>query len=127
MSRKTPLGRVLGLGAAGGSHHWWLQRLSSIALVPLGAWFAIALLTLPDFGWVGVHAWLSRPASTVLLLLLLPTALHHSWLGVTVVVEDYVSAPVAKTLTLLTLQLAHLLVGAAALYAILRIAFGSTP
>jgi len=127
VSLKSPLGKVLGLGAAGGSHHWWLQRLSSIALVPLTGWFAIALLTLPDLGWVGVHGWLSRPSSTVLLLLLVPTALHHSWLGLTVIVEDYVHAPLGKTLTLLVLQLLHLLVGAIALYAVLRIAFGSTP
>ena len=127
MSLKSPLGRVLGLGAAGGSHHWWLQRLSSIALVPLSAWFVVALLTLTDLGWASVHAWLAQPASTVLLLLLVPTALHHSWLGVTVVVEDYVHSPFAKTLTLLGLQLLHLLAGAAALYAVLKIAFGGTP
>ncbi len=127
MSLKSPLGRVLGLGAAGGSHHWWLQRLSSIALVPLGAWFVVALLTLPDLGWVSVHGWLAKPAATVLLLLLLPTALHHSWLGVTVVVEDYVHSPFTRTVTLLILQMMHFLVGAAALYAVLKIAFGGTP
>jgi succinate dehydrogenase / fumarate reductase membrane anchor subunit len=127
MSLKSPLGRVLGLGAAGGSHHWWLQRLSSIALVPLTGWFVVALLTLPDLGWVSVHAWLAKPPCTVLLLLLVPTLLHHSWLGVTVVVEDYVHSPFAKTLTLLGLQMLHLVLGAAALYAVLKIAFGGTP
>ena len=127
MSLKSPLGRVLGLGAAGGSHHWWLQRLSSLALVPLGAWFVVALLALPDLGWASVHAWLARPTSTVLLLLLVPTALHHSWLGVAVVVEDYVHAPGTKTVTLLFMQLLHLLLGAAAVYAVLKIAFGGTP
>lgn len=127
MSLKSPLGRVLGLGAAGGSHHWWLQRLSSIALVPLTAWLAIALLTLPNLAFATVHAWLAEPASTVLLLLLVPTALHHSWLGVAVVIEDYAHAPLAKTLSLLILQLLHVVVGAIALYAVLAIAFGAPP
>ena len=127
MSLKSPLGRVLGLGAAGGSHHWWLQRLSSLALVPLGAWFVIALVTLPDLGYASVHGWLAEPLSTVLLLVLVPVALHHSWLGVAVVVEDYLPNPTSKTLTLLALQALHVLVAAAALFAILKIALGYTP
>ena len=127
MSLKSPLGRVLGLGAANGSHHWWMQRLTSIALVPLTLWFAIALLTLPDLGWVTVHEWLAEPLSTVLLILLIPALLHHSWLGLAVVVEDYVPGKTAKTLTLLVLQLLHVFIAAAALFAILKIAFGYTP
>ena len=125
MSLKSPLGRVLGLGAAGGSQHWWLQRLSSIALVPLTAWFVIALLRLPDLGWATVHGWLARPPSSVLLLLLVPTLVHHSWVGVGVVVEDYVPGRRAKTLTLLALEFLHFVVGAAAVFAVLRIAFGT--
>jgi succinate dehydrogenase membrane anchor subunit len=127
VSLRSPLGRVLGLGAAGGSHHWWLQRLSSLALLPLCAWFVIALLALPDLGWAQVHGWLARPLSTVLLLLLVPTAVHHSWLGVAVVVEDYVHGRRLKALTLLALQLAHALVAVAALFAVLSIAFGRAP
>ena len=127
MSLKSPLGRVLGLGAAGGSQHWWLQRLSSIALVPLTAWFVIALLRLPDLGWATVHGWLARPPSSVLLLLLVPTLVHHSWVGVGVVVEDYVPGRRAKTLTLLARQFLHFLVAAVALFAVLRIAFGTAP
>jgi len=127
MSLRSPLGRVLGLGAAGGAHHWWLQRLSSVALLPLTAWFAIALLALPDRHWATVHAWLARPSSTVLLLLLVPTAAYHSWLGVTVVVEDYVHGRRAKALTLLGLRLGYALVAVVALYAVLGIAFGRAP
>jgi succinate dehydrogenase / fumarate reductase membrane anchor subunit len=124
MSLRSPLGQVLGLGAAGGAHHWWLQRLSSVALVPLSAWFVIGLLRLPDLGWASVHHWLARPLSSVLLLMLVPAAVHHSWLGVAVVVEDYVHGRWLKPLTLLMLQLAHLALGAVALFAVLRIAFG---
>ena len=127
MSLKTPLGRVLGLGAGGGSHHWWLQRLSSMALVPLSAWFVVALVRLPDVQWATVHGWLARPLSTVLLLLLVPTLLHHSCVGVRVVVEDYVPNRRAKTLMLLALQFLHFIVGVAAVFAVLKIAFGAAP
>jgi len=127
MSLRSPIGRVLGLGAAGGTHHWWMQRLGALALAPLGAWFVFSLLALPELGYAAVRGWLARPSSTVLLLLLIPTLVHHSWLGVAVVVEDYVHAPRAKTLTLLLLQLGHALLAAAALYAVLRIAFGPAP
>ncbi len=127
MSLRSPLGRVLGLGAASGAHHWWLQRLSSIALLPLTAWFVIALLTLPNLRWASVHGFLARPVSAVLLLLLVPAAAHHSWLGVAVVVEDYVHGRRLKTLTLLVLQLLHVVVTVVALFAVLSIALGRTP
>jgi succinate dehydrogenase / fumarate reductase membrane anchor subunit len=127
VSLRSPLGQVLGLGAAGGTHHWWLQRLSSLALLPLSAWFVVGLLRLDDLGFKSVHAWLARPLSTVLLLMLVPAAVHHSWLGVAVVVEDYVHGRRTKPLSLLALQLAHLALGAVALFAVLRIAFGSGP
>jgi len=74
-----------------------------------------------------VHAWLARPSSTVLLLLLVPVrAAFTPLVGVTVVVEDYVHAPLTKLLALIALQLVHVLVRDA-LYAVLRIAFGAAP
>ena len=64
MSLKTPLGRVLGLGTAGGgSHHWWMQRVSALALALLGIWLVVALVALPDHGYGTVRAWLSAPPS----------------------------------------------------------------
>ena len=125
MSRKTPLGQVLGLGAGGGSHHWWLQRVSSIALAPLSAWFALSLLLRPDRGWHAMSAWLGAPMNAVLMLLLVAVGCFHSWLGVQVVIEDYVIGKLAKTLSLLGSQLAHLLLAMAALFAVLKVALGS--
>jgi succinate dehydrogenase / fumarate reductase membrane anchor subunit len=122
VSLKSPLGRVLGLGASGGSHHWWLQRLSSVALVPLGAWFAVALLGLPDLSYGTAHAWLARPVNAVLMLLLIPVAVRHSMLGVQVVLEDYVQAAGARVASLVTVQFLHVAVGVAAVFAVLRVA-----
>ncbi|HXQ31397.1 MAG TPA: succinate dehydrogenase, hydrophobic membrane anchor protein [Steroidobacteraceae bacterium] len=125
MTLKTPLGRVLGLGAAGGVQHWWLQRVGAVALAPLGAWFAIALLSLPDLRYATVHAWLAEPVHAVLMLLLAPVAMHHSWIGVTIVLEDYVHGMPAKRTALLVAQLLHLLLGVAAVFAILKVSLGS--
>ena len=126
MSLKSPLGRVLGLGtAAGGTHHWWLQRVSALALVPLAAWFVVALATLPDLGYGAVRGWLAEPLHAVLLLLLVPVATLHSWLGVRVVIEDYVPHQGRKLAALLVAQFLHLALGAGALFAVLKVALGS--
>jgi succinate dehydrogenase / fumarate reductase membrane anchor subunit len=70
--------------------HWRNQRLTAIALVPLGLWFLMALLSLPDLGYATVSTWIARPSQAVLLLLFAWSALLHSAQGVQVVVEDYV-------------------------------------
>jgi len=122
MSLRSPLGRVLGMGAAHeGVHHWWLQRLTSVALVPLSIWFVASLLLLPSLDYATVSAWMAHGSTTLLLLLLVLTAAWHSRLGVAVVVEDYVHGGL-KTVTLVFFTFAHLLLAAAAVLAILRVA-----
>ena len=72
MSLRSPLGRVLGTGSAKeGSAHWWAQRLSAVALIPLTLWFVFSLLTLPAFDYDTVRTWLSVPFSGFLAVLLL--------------------------------------------------------
>lgn len=122
MSLRSPLGRVLGQGSAGGVEHWWAQRVNSLALVPLGLWFAVSLALLPDYGYLSVHEWLARPVNAVLMLVFLPLVAWHSWLGVQVVVEDYVHHKGRKVATLLVLQFVHVLAAAAALFAVLKVA-----
>ena len=101
MSLRSPLGRVLGLGAAKqGVHHWWAQRLTSIALLPLSVWFVVSLLALPALDHPTVVAWLRQGSTALLLILFLLVAVWHSQLGVRVVVEDYVHANGVRTLTL---------------------------
>lgn len=122
MSLRSPLGRALGQGSAGGVHHWWAQRVGSVALIPLAVWFAVSLLGLPDTGYDAVHAWVARPWNAVLLLILTPVVAHHSYLGVQVVIEDYVHSKGRKMAAMLILQFVHVLVAAAAAFAVLRIA-----
>jgi succinate dehydrogenase / fumarate reductase membrane anchor subunit len=119
------LNRVLGLGTAkGAAEHWWAQRLTAVSLVPLGLWFAIALLRLPDFSYATVIDWAQRPLTSILLILTVLAIGYHSYLGVQVVIEDYVHAKGLKVLSLIASAFAHTALSIAALFAILKIAFG---
>ena len=124
MSLRSPLGRVLGRGAAKeGVRHWWHQRLTSLALVPLTVWFAVSLLALPSLSYPTLIAWMSQTWTALLLMLLVLVAAWHSQLGVRVVVEDYVHDAGARTLTLVLVGFAHVLLAAAGVFAVLRVAF----
>lgn len=126
MSLMSPLNRVLGLGAAkGAAEHWWLQRLTAVALLPLGLWFALTLLTLPSFDHATVFAWIREPLTSILLILLVAAIGYHSALGVQVVVEDYVTSKALKVAALMASTLAHVGLSVAAVFAVLKIAFGS--
>jgi succinate dehydrogenase / fumarate reductase, membrane anchor subunit len=126
MSLRSPLGRVLGLGAAKeGVHHWWVQRLSAVALVFLTLWFIVALLGLGQLQYEEVQAWIARPVNSALLVLLVITLMYHSQLGVQVVLEDYVTHEATKLVSLIANQFVHLALGAIAVFAVLRAAFGS--
>lgn len=125
MSLRSPLGYVLGHGSAReGVHHWWHLRTTSAALAVLGAWFLFAVLTLPDLGRASVVAWLARPMNAVLMVLFVWTAVWHSALGVQVVVEDYVRTKGPRVLVLVLVRFVHVLLGAAALVSVLKLALG---
>jgi len=124
-SLRSPLGTVVGLGSAkSGVHHWWLQRLTSVALVPLTIWFTVSLLSLPSLDHVTVVAWMAQSWTALLLVLLVLVATYHSQLGVRVVVEDYVHNTGLRTVTLVTLTFLHAFLAVAGVFAILKVAFG---
>jgi succinate dehydrogenase / fumarate reductase membrane anchor subunit len=124
MSLRSPLGKVLGTGSAKeGVHHWWLQRLTSIALIPLSIWFVVSLLSLPTLDHVAVVAWMAGSWTALFLVLFILAATWHSQLGVRVVVEDYVHGG-SKTLLLVLITFIHAVVAAAGIFAVLKVAFG---
>ncbi len=123
MSLRSPLGQVLGMGSAKqGVHHWWVQRLTSVALVPLSIWFLVSLLSLPSLDHWVVSAWMAQTSSALLLILFVLTAAWHSRLGLQVIVEDYVHGTGARTLTLVAITFAHLLIASAGVLAVLKVA-----
>jgi succinate dehydrogenase / fumarate reductase membrane anchor subunit len=120
---RTPLGRVLGSGSAKqGVHHWWVQRVTSIALVPLTLWFVFALAGLPSFEQTVVRGWIGSGWTPVWLTLLVLVLCHHSMSGVQVVIEDYVHGKGLKIASLLAVQFAHGVVAVACVFAIVKVA-----
>jgi succinate dehydrogenase / fumarate reductase membrane anchor subunit len=123
MSLRTPLGKVLGRGSAGdGTSHWWVQRVTAIALIPLTLWFVISILGKPLQDYPAMLAWLAQPWVAVFTILLSITLAWHSWLGVQVVIEDYVHGKGAKTLLLLLSTFLHFAAAVAAVFAVMILA-----
>lgn len=105
MSLQTPLGRVLGSGSAKeGVDHWWWQRVTAVALVPLGIWFVIAVISLVGAGYAEARAWAAAPINMVLLIAFTGSLLHHAQLGLQVVIEDYVHNEAWKLAGLLAIK-----------------------
>ena len=122
--RRTPLARARGLGSAKeGVHHWWAQRLTAIALIPLVVWFAISLVMLGGAEFNVVRAWIGSPLVMVMLILTIGIGLHHGQLGLQVVWEDYTEGALRVVMIVLTRFLA-VLFGLAAIVSVLRIGFG---
>jgi succinate dehydrogenase membrane anchor subunit len=123
MAFRTPLAKARGLGSAkAGFHHWWLQRVTAVALIPLTVWFGFGIAVLPGAGYSDVVAWIGAPLNTVLLISLIIATCYHAALGLQVVVEDYVHTEWVKIATIMAMNLFFILISLAALYAALRIA-----
>ena len=123
---RSPLGRALGLGSAKeGAEHWWLQRVTAVALVPLALWFVAALVAHLGVERAAVVIWLRSPLTAVAMILLVVATFTHMALGLQVVIEDYVHHEATKIASLVLVRLACWALGAAALFAVLRVAFGS--
>ena len=121
---RTPRARARGLGAAKhGVSHFIVERVSAMALVPLGLWGAFAALRLAGLDFEGAAAWIAQPLNAVLLSLLLIVGLIHLKNAMQVVVEDYIEGFAAKTALLLLNLFVSVLTGALGVFAIARIAF----
>ena len=125
MSLRSPLGRVRGLGSAKtGTDHFWVQRVTAVALVPLTLWFVYALLSLAGADYATVSAWLRSPVNAVLMLALIVATFHHMQLGLQVVIEDYIHGEGIKIASLMIMKGGSLLLAVAAAFAVLKVAFG---
>jgi succinate dehydrogenase / fumarate reductase, membrane anchor subunit len=120
---RSPLGRVRGLGSArGGTHHWWMQRVTSAALLPLTIWFALAAASLAGASHEETVAWIGRPWNAVLLLATIGLTFHHTASGLQVILEDYVNQEWARMGGILAIKAICVLLALASALAVLRIA-----
>lgn len=123
---RSQLGRVRGLGAArGGTAHWWMQRATAVALVPLSVWFVLAVLHLTGLPRAAVAHWAGHPLNAALLAALVIAAFHHAQLGLQVVVEDYIHSELPRMTVLLLIKGAAALLALLALVAVLKLALSA--
>ena len=109
-------------GRREGVHHWWIQRVTSVALIPLSVWFLVSMLALPAHDYTTVLTWLGQKWTAVVLVIFIAVAAWHSQLGVQVVFEDYARGGMRRALIMLS-RIAHTFVAVAAILAVLRMAF----
>jgi succinate dehydrogenase / fumarate reductase, membrane anchor subunit len=122
---RTPLGKVRGLGSAReGTLHFWRQRLTAIANIPLLLFFVGFLIAINGHGYTDVRAALANPFVALVLALVLISGLYHMRLGMQIIIEDYVTSEGLKLLTFALNTFFCVVVGTASLFALLKLAFG---
>ncbi|HLF58250.1 MAG TPA: succinate dehydrogenase, hydrophobic membrane anchor protein [Alphaproteobacteria bacterium] len=112
-----------GAKGAHGFRHWWAQRISAIALIPLSIWFAASVIAHAGADRAAIKAWLAAPVPAVLMILAILAGLYHAVLGLEEVIVDYVHGTGARLSGLVLVRLAGIALAAAAVFAVLRIAF----
>ena len=124
-SLRSPLGHARGLGSAKeGLHHWWMQRLTSIALVPLTIWLVASLVNLSGAGYEDFVLWLSSPINATIMILFLGVTFHHAQSGMQVVLEDYVSSHGRRIFAIIAVKFVCYALAALSIISVLIVAFG---
>ena len=120
--KRTSVARALGLGSAkSGTRHWWLQRLTALALIPLSIWFIASIVLLSGDGYAIIQQWIKHPINTAGITLLLGLSLYHGSLGMQVVYEDYIANEKMKRLAIFTTHTFFVILGIASILALLQI------
>lgn len=125
MSLRSPLGKAIGLGSAKhGFAHWWWQRVTAIALIPLSVWFLVSLLSLVGAPYAQVSGWLSNPFNACVVLLFMLTMLYHAQTGLQVVIEDYVHTKWINITLLLGVKFAAVVMAMLTVISVFKVVFG---
>lgn len=124
-SLRSPLGKVKGLGSAkSGTEHFLVQRLTAIALVPLTIWFCFSLAAMPQMDYANFSAWLQSPVSASLMILTVLVTFYHAYLGLQVVIEDYVSGHAVRIAAIIAVQFICILMSVIGVVSVFKIATG---
>ncbi len=122
---RTPLKNARGLGSAqSGVRHWWLQRITAVALLPLSFWFLWLLTGLAHSDYIAARAAIGQPVHAVLLVALVVSLFWHGALGLQVIIEDYVHTRWQEVALQVAVRFGAFLAASACLFAIARIALG---
>jgi succinate dehydrogenase / fumarate reductase membrane anchor subunit len=121
-SIRTPLGHARGLGSAKeGSHHWWMQRVSAVALIPLSIYILSSMPFIAETDHATFVSWLASPGVAITAILFVLTSFYHAALGIQIIVEDYVTAEGWKLALLMLNNFAFIAMGAVCLFSIIYI------
>ena len=122
---RTPLGKVRGLGSAReGTGHFWRQRLTAVANIPLILFFIGFLISINGADYATVRAAFANPFVSLMFALMLFSALYHMRLGMQAIIEDYIHGEGLKLALFMLNTFFAILVGAACAYALIKLAFG---
>ena len=121
MKYRSPLANVIGLGSAKtGTSHWWIQRVTAVALIPLSFWLVTFLKLSFTAPFQETLAWLTSPLNTLCMVAWIVAVFYHAALGVQVVIEDYIASDGYKIIAVWTINLSFLMLALAALIAVFR-------
>ena len=125
MNLRSPLSEVRGLGSAkDGVGHWWAQRVTAVALVPLLVWFVASVCAMTASDFVAVREWVAAPLVSILLVLLSIATFYHAHLGLKVVIEDYIHNRWLKISGIALVKFAAIALAVTTIFSIVKIALG---
>ena len=123
MNMRSPLSRARGLGSAKtGTDHWWAQRLTALALIPLVIWFVVSMIIVTSADHAAAVEFISSPINAVLLILLIAATFHHGQLGLQVVIEDYIHTKWLEVGLIIAVKGAAVFLGVVSVYAVIALA-----
>jgi succinate dehydrogenase / fumarate reductase membrane anchor subunit len=119
-SMRSPLSKARGLGSAkSGSHHWLMQRLSALFLIPMVIWFVVTIIRIVNLTMFDALKIITEPFNGILIMLFISTMLYHGMIGMKVIIEDYVHCECIKNITIITIYAVTLFTIVASIFSLL--------
>lgn len=123
---RSPLAKVKGLGSSGdASHHFWITRMTALALIPLVIWFCFSVASLPTVNYPVLVSWLHSPFNSIMVILLVIIGFQHGQLGIQVILEDYISTHKIRIPAIIITKFIAYFMMALGVYSVAKISFGT--
>ncbi len=111
--------------AHGGTGHFWVQRLTAVALVPLTIWFCFSIASIPQLSHTALMEWMKSPFSAALMILVITVGLYHGKLGLQVILEDYVSDSNLRMISIGAITLVFVMFAIVGVVSVLKLSLGA--